>query len=280
MATHDNDAVLDANAFARAKDLFSTTQRLPSNAVEALASEVLARLSGRVVLTAAAPVVTCDDRESCIEALTRALISADDREATEILMQVRARGVPVEALYDLYLAGAACRLGQLWDDDQIASVEVVLAAGRIYAIMRGLRRMFAPARPRADSFRAVFASVPGETHVLGVAMAADILTLHGWEIDLRAGLDHDRLVAEIGQSSYPIIGLSASSGRMLFPLARLIVALRLSNPSAWIMVCGGIVQIEPDIASLVDADAATADLPSAETLMEDHMTAYRGEAHG
>lgn len=104
--------------------------------------------------------------------------------------------------------------------------------------------------------------------------------MHGWEIDLRAGLDHDTLVTEIGSIAYPIIGLSASSTRMLFPLARLIVALRVSNPGAWILVSGPIVALEPEVANLVDADAAAVDFSRAETMMESYLTAYKERVGG
>jgi MerR family transcriptional regulator, light-induced transcriptional regulator len=274
-------SLIDAQAFARAKGVFGAV-KMPSDAVQALASEVISRLSQR-----AAPGLDVPDdafvdprKEADIDALATALLGVDDTAATEIMMDAHARGASVETLYLGYLAEAARRLGQWWDEDRVSSVEVVIGAGRIYANMRGLRRLFGPGSSRGQRFRAVFASVPGETHLLGVAMAADLLTMHGWEIDLRAGLDHDALVAEIGHSTYPIIGLSASNSRALFPLARLIVALRVSNPGAWILVCGGITGIEPDVAQMVDADAAAPDLASAEMMMEDYMAEMQGQARG
>lgn len=280
MNTNEDFGLIDTGAFQRAKGLFvAPSPRLPGRAVEALASEVLARLIRRTPTDASKAEESALDRmERRIEALAAALLSLDDSEATEIVMDAHGEGIPVEMIYTDLLAQTARRLGQWWDDDRIASVEVVIGAGRIYAIMRGLRRLFGPGPFRGDRFRAVFASVPGETHVLGVAMAADLLTLHGWEVDLRAGLDHERLVSEIGDADYPIIGLSASSPRMLFPLARLIVALRVSNPGAWIMACGGIVDMEPEVASMVDADASARDLPAAEAMMEEYIMAMKDEA--
>lgn len=270
--------VIDAGAFARAKGMFAgPSGRMPAEAVQALASEVLARLANRRVAAIGrdpAPTgeVVIDGRmEARIEELSRALLALDDSAATEIVMEAHADGAPVETLYLGLLAEAARRLGRWWQDDRIASVEVVIGAGRIYAIMRGLRRLFGPGPARGAGFRAAFGSVPGETHVLGVAMAADLMTMHGWEIDLRAGLDHETLVAEIGNGQYPIIGLSASTTRMLFPLARLIVALRVTNPGAWILVCGPITDLEPDVVNLVDADACARDFSQAEQMMEAYV---------
>lgn len=277
----DSLSVIDTHAFDRARSVFGAP-RLPTDAVEALATEVISRLSQRVMQSGVikADVPTDMQMDARIEALAEALLGFDESAATEIVMEAHAAGASVETLYIGYLADAARRLGRWWDEDRISSVEVVIGAGRIYAIMRGLRRLFGPGPSRGHRYRALFASVPGETHLLGVAMAADLLTIHGWEIDLRAGLDHDALVEEIGHNSYPIIGLSASNSRTLFPLARLIVALRVSNPGAWILVCGGITGIEPEVAHMVDADAAAPDLASAEAMMEDYLTEMQGQARG
>lgn len=278
----ESGQVIDATAFERAKGIFAApSSRLPTDMVQALATEVISRLSQR----SAVSTQFCEDpvdhgTEARIEALCHALLGDDEREATEIVMEAHAAGASVEVLYLGYLAEAARRLGTWWDDDKISSVEVVIGAGRIYAIMRGLRRLFGPGQARGQKYRAVFASVPGETHVLGVAMAADLLTMHGWEIDLRAGLDHDTLVQEIGHNRYPIIGLSAGTNRMLFPLARLIVALRVSNPSAWILISGPITDLVPDVVNLVDADACAHGLTEAEAMMEAFVASTQRQAEG
>jgi len=275
----DSGLVIDSTAFDRAKGIFAApSARLPVDAVQALATEVLSRLSQRS--TPADQSCGDDGMEARIDALCLALVGNDEREATEIVMEAHAAGASVEVLYLGYLAEAARRLGTWWDDDKVSSVEVVIGAGRIYAIMRGLRRLFGPGRARGQKFRAIFASVPGETHSLGVAMAADLMTMHGWEIDLRAGLDHDTLVQEIGSKNYPIIGLSAGTNRMLFPLARLIVALRVSNPSAWIMVSGPITALVPDLVHLVDADACARNLEEAEAMMDVFASDVQRHAEG
>jgi hypothetical protein len=49
------------------------------------------------------------------------------------------------------------------------------------------------------------------------------------------------------------------------------VALRVTNPGAWIMVGGLIVHEEPHIQSLVDADGVVMDIHSAESQMEAYL---------
>ena len=105
----------------------------------------------------------------------------------------------------------------------------------------------------------------------GVTMAADYFRRRGWVIDLRTGMTHHDLIGSVPAESYPVIGLSAGSARMIFPLARLIVALRISNPASWIMVSGKITDVVPDIVGLVDADGMAGDAETALEQMRAHV---------
>ena len=242
---------------------------LPEAAVRALAREVIGRLDRirpDAVKISAAPSV------GQITDLCEALLSSDNDAGHKIVMAARADGMPIETLHLGYIAEAARMLGTRWENDEASVSQVIIGAGRIYGILRTLRDLFVSVRlQRPDRYRAAFASTPGEIHTLGVTMAADHLRRKGWQIDMKAGLTHDALVKAISNDDYPIIGLSASTPMMIFPLARLIVALRVTNPGAWIMIGGLIVQEEPHIQSLVDADGIVLDILSAEAQMEAHM---------
>lgn len=243
---------------------------LPEAAVRALAREVIGRLDR----------IKPHDNKSVagpgpaqIAELCEALLSSDNEAGHRLAMAARADGMPIETLHLGYIAEAARMLGVRWENDEASISQVIIGAGRIYGILRTLREMFVSVRlQRPDRYRAAFASTPGEIHTLGVTMAADHLRRKGWQIDMKAGLTHDALVQTISNDDYPIIGLSASTPMMIFPLARLIVALRVTNPAAWIMVGGQIVHEEPHIQSLVDADGVVSDIQSAEDQMEAHLS--------
>ena len=258
---------LDREAFEKARGLFSRRDgALIDPAVHALAAEVITRLERRGSAHAETPPPATE-----IGALCDALVSPRDDAAADLVLQARLAGMSVDMVYLGYLAGAARLLGERWDEDRTTSAQMTIAAGRIYAIMRGLRQAFASDQYlRLAPASAMFASTPGETHTLGVTMAADFFRRRGWQIDLRTGLSHRDLVAAAEGTFYPVIGVSASSERMVFPLARLIVALRISNPAAWIMVSGKILDLIPEILTMVDADGAA---PDAETALE-QMSAH------
>lgn len=263
-----HDGGLDADAFEKARGLFSRNRgKLPEPAVHALAAEVISRLERRIGTSAAVLLP-----EAALDALCDALVSDDERQAADLVLQARLSGMPIDTIYLGYLACAARRLGERWDADQTTSAQMTIAAGRIYAIMRGLRLAFASDQwMKPNQLRAMFASTPGETHTLGVTMAADYFRRRDRHVDLRTGMTHHELIGASEQADYPVIGLSASSERSIFPLARLIVALRISSPAAWIMVSGKILDVVPDVQELVDADGIATDAESALVQMTAHV---------
>jgi methanogenic corrinoid protein MtbC1 len=109
--------------------------------------------------------------------------------------------------YILITSPAAKQLGEWWSSDEATFVEVTLGTGRIYAIMRAMSDMFEPRVP-ITSKTAVFCTVPGETHSLGVKMATDMFRKNGWQIDLNIGMSHAELVESIGSAQHMLIGLS------------------------------------------------------------------------
>jgi methanogenic corrinoid protein MtbC1 len=259
---------LDRSAFDQARGVFRRREnRLPETAVHALAAEVMARLERRAP-TAAEALPT----RLHVSALCDALLAPQEERAADMVLQARLDGMSVDMIYLGLLAGAARELGVRWDEDRASSAQLTIAAGRIYAIMRGLRQSFVEdqfLRPSQQS--ALFAAVPGEIHTLGVTMAADFFRRRGWVVDLRTGLSHHDLIRVVSPETYPVIGLSAGSERMVFPMARLIVALRISNPTAWIMVSGKITDLVSDIMTLVDADGVANDVDAALEQMQAHM---------
>ena len=259
---------LDQEAFEKARGLFSKRAGvLPDTAVHALAAEVITRLERRGAVT---PELLPPDEE--IDALCDALVSPREDAGAELVLQARLHGMSVDMVYLGYLAGAARRLGERWDEDRTTSAQMTIAAGRIYAIMRGLRQAFASDQwTKPEQICAMFAATPGETHTLGVTMAADFFRRRGWQIDLRVGLTHQEVLSASEHANYPIIGISASSERMVFPLARLIVALRITNPAAWIMISGKVVDLIPEIQTLVDADGVANDAETALAQMQAHV---------
>lgn len=257
-----DDGVFDRSAYQNAtQQLRLVETELPQDAISNLAREVVRRLAFRMPRH---ENVADLPTQSEIDLLCAALLSGDDRAADQFILAARRDGVDTAAISRGYVAGAARKLGQMWDDDRISFIDVTLACGKLYGIIRGLRHVLAPQIIQGRETRpALFALVPGETHTLGIEIATDHFRRDGWDVDMLMGLDHDAMVAEADLRHYEAIVLVANSDRMLEPLTRLSLALRITQPLAHIIVAGGILDHHPDILRLVGAEAVMADLDSA-----------------
>ncbi len=250
--------VIDTQVFSRTAQLFSAKVRaLPPDTVKVLASDIVAHL-GR---TAEAGV---DVDPVNLEDFCNTLLGYDADAALSFLADRRAEGCDLETIYVGYIAAAARELGARWEDDRVSLFDVTVGTGHLYALMRALRAENEAFAPDLDVQRyALFATVPGEDHAIGITIAADLFRAEGWEIELQTGTDHASLVAQAEFSKPPVIGLSLTTERRLDALVRLVVALRLVLPRSIIGVATGGMLAADRIANLVDIDLQFSDVRSA-----------------
>ncbi|MEM6939723.1 MAG: cobalamin B12-binding domain-containing protein [Pseudomonadota bacterium] len=229
-------------------DLNQLHTQLPEDVVAALAQEVLKRVAAQM-----------RDRKAdmrSIADLSNALISPDAKEAARLIDARVAAGVAFNEIYLEYLAPAAAVLGKRWERDELTFADVTVGTGRVYAIMRAINRRARPAQP-PDKRKALFAMVPGDDHALGLRMAVDLARTQGWDIEPHFDTDHDALVEAIVSSGTHLVGLSAGGIHALPDLARLVLAIRLSAPTARILVSGHIAEVAAEEVKLLHVDAVT-----------------------
>ena len=256
----------DYDAFTRARNsLDLRKKKLDPEALRLLSEEVISRLAKRYSKADAKADIPSSEE---VDTLCTTLLSSDPDAASDYILGLRAAGKPTETIYMDYIAEAARRLGQWWEEERVSFTDVTIGAGRLYIIMRALRPPHYGVSSSSRRNPVLFASTPGETHTLGISMAADLFRDRGWEIDLRTGLDHDEIVQATVERQYAIIGVGASSQRMLFPLTRLIASFRISSPISSILVSGPLAGLEPQLKELVDADCVAMDAPTAIRAMD------------
>ncbi|MEO1206627.1 MAG: cobalamin B12-binding domain-containing protein [Pseudomonadota bacterium] len=261
----DFGQILDEAALARTRTIITLQRtKLDEQALALMAEEVLVRLSESFEKTLRGPAIP---NRAEIDAFCDLLIGEDEDAAHEMIVSIREDGASLDTVYLGYFSQAARRLGELWETDKVAFTDVTIASGRMYAIMRAMRHIIA-APPPSSERHAFFASAPCETHTLGVTIAADLLRQRGWEIDLETDRSHDELVAAVRRTDHNIIGLSASHSDSLVALSRLVVAMRIVKPHAFIMISGSITEAVPDISQLIDADCVVSNVPDAVEHME------------
>lgn len=251
--------------------------RLPQDVVGTVVTEVLTRVTSYRSNTK--DPINQPSRQK-VEKLAYALISHDGSEGASFIHGLQEDGARLEAIYLAYLAEAASILGEWWNEDHVTFHEVAIGTSRIYAILRELSYLFVPDHP-VEVKSATFATVPGETHTLGVRMAADLFGTEGWNIDIVMGKTHEDLLAEVVNSPNRILGLSAAGEHAAGPLVRLLTALRLARPDLRIFLSGQFINASQDMVSMMDIDGAATEIDTAKQMLEacwNDLTSARNRA--
>jgi MerR family transcriptional regulator, light-induced transcriptional regulator len=260
---------IDADLYARTSNLFEAKRSaLAPDAVERLAREVVERLAAARrgdpdVLVA--PALPAPDRRM-VNAFCDVLLAPDPTAPLRFLEQDLAPLVAERTALYSYISAASRRLGEMWDADQVTFVDVTLSVGKLYALVRaiGSNRTRPPIADHPRKY-ALFASVPGEQHTMGVAIAAELFRDAGWDIDLQVGATHDELLVRAERMQPVVAGLSLSGVAGLDALARLVVSLRLTLPDIVIAVAGGADIESETLRNLVDLDLVITDAKQAQS---------------
>ncbi len=244
--------------YTRTQNLFDAKRRkLPPDAVERLAREVVERLAEKRDLlngsVSYAPEAAT--RPELVATFCDILLAPDASIALRFLEDQLSPVVAERGTLYEYIAAASRQLGERWDTGEVTYLQVTLAVGKLYALVRsvGAHRDAEYVDPN-PSKNAIFANVPGEQHTLGVSVAAEVFRDVGWEISLQLNRSHNELIEYVIANRPAVIGLSLSSQMGLDPLVRLVIALRLALPNIIIAVAGGEDTDDDMLRALVDLD--------------------------
>ncbi len=171
-----------------------------------------------------------------IETLCAALLDDAPEAANDHVDRLIDCGVGVEAIYETYIPRAAVGLGDMWLEDRLSFTGVTIGMARLTEVFRRLgpsfrqaRALRPPRRPAGGS--ALLALTPGETHSLGVVMAADYFQSNGWSVRVELRSDAAGLVRIARAQPFDVIGLSVGGRRMLPGALRLIGAAARRRPA-------------------------------------------------
>lgn len=114
-------------------------------------------------------------------ALVAALVAADLPAARQLTDQVRSEGAEIGTLYANLFAPALRRIGEMWAAGEISVAEEHIASSLVEQLMALLYPEIFAAR-RASRERVLMASAPGERHVIGLRMVADIFEGNGYDV--------------------------------------------------------------------------------------------------
>lgn len=235
-------------------DINQLQTQLPEEAVFSLAREVLDRLAQQLSEPS--------KQEADVVSLCDALLSSDQQAAANLINERAQEGANFNALYLEHLAPAAKLLGEWWNTDRISFAKVTVGTGRIYAIMRSLNARRAQTQ-HLNTRSALFCCTPGDDHTLGVKMASDLARKSGWDIQTEIDASHDDLIDIILEGDHLLIGISGAGQHSLPNMAKLVLALRVSQPNARVLISGHVTRIAENSIKLMHVDGIGQDFDMA-----------------
>lgn len=248
----------------------SRYEALTSRTLSAVTDELVQRLNIRLAgqsepLARVAEPPPPDE----LDAFAQALIAPDAEISRNLFRTLRTRGITPDTLSLDYIAAAARRLGAWWVADECSFLDVTVGSARLHILQRALRSEFhAIGRPKPSRQRALFSPVPGDSHALGVTIAADFFHRAGWHVDLCLPDSIDALCARMRADSYDLVGLSTGCAATIKSLEQTVQCIRAIQPQARMVLGGYVTELEPGLAQSLEIEEVPADITSAPFLLE------------
>lgn len=209
-----------------------------------------------------------------VRALAEPVLRGDMPAAMAALAALRARNLPLERIYLEVLAPVARLLGTMWEEDRCDFTAVTVGLCCLQQLLLENSGSFGPRPGRRDGQRRILlAPVPGEQHSFGLVMVGEFFRRQGWDVCSGTGAAAREIVATTRKQWFSMVGFSVSCESRLQALASLIHEIRRAsrNPQIGVLVGGGIFMEQPELATLVGADATATDgqqaVLKAETLL-------------
>ena len=198
-----------------------------------------------------------------LEDFVKVLLKPDPDESLAFVEKMRAEGGVNHAIFLELLAPAARRLGSLWENDDCDFMEVAVGVQRLQRILRVL----SPVQSGGEGGdggrnRVLLLPAPGETHLFGIAIVEKFFQDAGW--DVTQSNEHEFL-DKVAASWFCVIGFSMSYPRDVESLRHAVVAARRrsANPDLRVLVGGLAFLDNPELVTIVGADAMAVDARSA-----------------
>lgn len=181
------------------------------------------------------------------------LLKGDAKGVSQYIDEALEQGMSLQQLYTQVLGRAQCEIGQRWED-RTATIAQEHRATQI--LLDQLSRLRQTTRCRCPlAVKVVIASLPGDHHVVGGRMVADLFILDGWDVDFLGGdTPVDEISKHVKEVDAKLIGISVSDPAQ-FPTAKAAIeSIRKQNKSVKIMIGGRAVMMKENEAKETGAD--------------------------
>lgn len=165
------------------------------------------------------------------------LIAKNRKEATDYMLSILKKGVPIETIYSDFLTIALQEIGRRWQKNEMSVVDVHVATDICrYIIMRLVDSM---TTPKKLPYRALVTCVPGEEHEMGPELIENYLELQGWDVFTMGHIaPEDDILETITTNKPDVVFLSVTLVAHLPSAKALAIKIREQVPHAKIVMGG------------------------------------------
>jgi len=199
---------------------------------------------------------------SDVKELVRLLLAHDVSVASAYIETLRHRGTTLEMVCLRLLAPAARELGLLWEQDECDFMQVTIGLCRLHHLLRELSPEFHSeyTGPLGDR-RILLAPIPGEQHTFGLTLVAQFLRRAGWDVWHEFSTSSAELLEIMRHNWFSVVGLSVGSDARLEDVSDVICSIRQAsrNRAVGVLIGGPVLVANPELATLVGADATAID---------------------
>lgn len=210
--------------------------------------------------------------EHDIDAFVELLFQTEAEPALAFVTELGDAGVPRSTLLLELLAPTARRLGIMWEMDTCSFADVTIAMGRLQQSVHRLDRGHhtALAFDSIPDRQALFCPAAGEQHTFALSILDMVFRSAGWDVTVDHSGDLAANIRILKSRTIAVVGISISHNGALTEAASAIRQMRRAsrNKSLFIMVGGTVINLRPEIASELGADATAADAAAAVSVAE------------
>ena len=202
------------------------------------------------------------------------LVAVDPTAAYELVRILHTEARSQSGLYASVFEPSARCLGDLWSSDDCSEVDVTLGMCRLQTALRHANfGQPAPMALRAQPGVVLVAPQPGELHMLGSVLDAELLLQAGWSTHCEYPATDQALQDMLAETWFDALDLSMSlafaHGDRLARMAQTITQARHAsrNPRLRVVVGGRVFSEQSDAGRRVGADASSASAAHVAALM-------------
>lgn len=205
-----------------------------AGSVEDLARAALSRLAqARRAEETAPPAVS----EADLQRFAGHLVDNDIEAATACVEALRRQGAGYQQIADGLFAETARWLGACWDRDVLSWLDVSLGISALLRVNSALRDA-CTRQCRVCKCDALFATLPNQSHTLGIILAAEAFRQQHLDVELMLGASAGDIVDAADRRGVDFVGLTVGSDDRLKDIVPLAMRLKALPRAPGILVGG------------------------------------------